>query len=55
MNLDELCAAWLRAKEEETLAVARRRGLEDEIHGRLKAAHDNLGKTGPTRGGTRSA
>jgi predicted DNA-binding protein len=50
MNLDYLCSSWLLAKEDETLAVARRRRLEDEIHERLKAAHDNLGKTGADTG-----
>jgi len=50
MNLDELCEAWLRAKGEEAGATSRRRALEDEIHDRLKQAHDNLGKTGADTG-----
>ena len=41
MNLDYLCSSWLLAKEEETLAVARRRRLEDEIHKLLASASGN--------------
>ena len=40
-TIDQLCEQWLRAKEEEALAVARRRGLEDELHGLLAGASGN--------------
>ncbi|HEY7822776.1 MAG TPA: hypothetical protein VIG24_08090 [Acidimicrobiia bacterium] len=40
-DIDKLCADWLRAKEEEALAVVRRRGLEDELHELLANASGN--------------
>lgn len=40
-SIDQLCAEWLRAKEEEILAVVRRRDLEDELHGLLAEASGN--------------
>ena len=40
-DIDKLCAEWLRAKEEEALAVAKRRGLEDELHELLASASGN--------------
>jgi len=40
-DIDKLCADWLRAKEEEALAVAKRRGLEDELHELLASASGN--------------
>jgi len=40
-SIDDLCSAWLRAKEEEAIAVANRRGLEDELHELLAQASGN--------------